>query len=150
MTLAFLLNVTSIKNKEVCTDDLLFVCKPKLTTSLRSFGEIGFVKTKSNIQSKLKNRGTICRFFGYSVHHANNVYRMFNLDVESIIQSRDIIWLNEVYHDWIERKVSHKKEIDDDLIANSNIQEVNNFQDKLRRVKDQDELKKKKVEGQCV
>jgi hypothetical protein len=50
MTVTFLLNVTSIKNKEVCPYELLFGCKPTLPTRLRSFGEIGVVKTKANIQ----------------------------------------------------------------------------------------------------
>jgi hypothetical protein len=58
MTVTFLLNVTPIKNKEGCPYELLFGCKPELPTSLRSFGEIGVVTTKANIQSKLKNRGT--------------------------------------------------------------------------------------------
>jgi hypothetical protein len=148
MTVTFLLNVTSIKNKEVCPYELLFGYKPKLPTTLRSFGEIGVVMTKANIQSKLKNRGTPCMFVGYSVHHANDDYRMLNLDTKSIIQSRNIIWLNELYHDWIARKVTQKKEIDDeddDVIANSKIQEVHIVQDKLRSSENQDELKKKKV-----
>jgi adenylosuccinate synthase len=71
---------------------------------------------------------------------------MLNLDNKSIIQSRDIIRLNEAYHDWIEKKVSRKKEIDDnDVIVNSKIQEVYIVQDYLRILQDQDELKKKKV-----
>jgi hypothetical protein len=49
MTVTFLSNVTSIKNKEVCPYELLFGCKPKSPTSLRSFGEIGVVTTKANI-----------------------------------------------------------------------------------------------------
>jgi hypothetical protein len=125
MTVMFLLNVTSTKNKEVCTYQLLFGFKPKLPTSLRSFGNIGILTTLANFQSKLKNRGTPCMFVGYSVHHENDVYRMLKLDTERIIQSRVIIWLNDTYHDWIDRKVSQKKEIndeDDDVIANSNIQ----------------------------
>jgi hypothetical protein len=108
MKVKFLSNVTSIKNKEVCPYELLFGCKPKLPTSLRSFGEIGVVTTKANIQSKLENRGKPCMFVGYSVHHANDVYRMLNLDTKRIIQSRDIIWLNEAYQDWIDGKVSQK------------------------------------------
>jgi hypothetical protein len=68
-------NLTSIKNKEVCPYELLFGCKSKLSTSLRSFGEIGVFTTKANIQSKLKNRGTPCMFVGYSVHHANDVIK---------------------------------------------------------------------------
>jgi hypothetical protein len=78
----FLSNVTSIKNKEVCPYELLLEYKPKLPTSLRSFGEIGVVTTKANMQSKLKNRGTPCMFVGYSVHHANVVYRMLNFDTK--------------------------------------------------------------------
>jgi hypothetical protein len=84
-------------------------------------------------------------FVGYPVHHKNDVYRMVNLNTKSIILSRDILWLNEAYHDWIERKVLQKKDIDDeddDVIVNSNIQEFNNGQDKLRSVQDQDKLKK--------
>jgi hypothetical protein len=87
-------------------------------------------------------------FVGYSVYHENDVYRMLNLDTKSIIHSRDIIWLNEGYHDWIDRKVSQKKEIDDeddDIITNSKIQEVSIVQDKLSSVQDQDELNKKKI-----
>jgi hypothetical protein len=87
---------------------------------LISFVKIGVVSTKANIQSKLKNRGIPCMFVGYSEHHANDVYRMLNLETKSIIHSRDIIWMNEAYHDWIERKVSQKEEIgneDDNVIA---------------------------------
>jgi hypothetical protein len=137
MTVTFLSNVTSIKNKEVCPYELSFGCKPKLPTSLRSFGEIGVVTTKANIQSKLGNRGTACMFVGYSVYHANDVYRMLNLDTKRIIHSLNIIWLNEAYHDWIDRKVSQKKETDDeddDVIANSKIQKVKDGQYKLSSV----------------
>jgi hypothetical protein len=49
-------------------------------------------------------------FVGYSVYHANDVYRMLNLDNKSIIQSRNIIWLNEADNDWIEKKF-HKRRI---------------------------------------
>jgi hypothetical protein len=77
-------------------------------------------------------------FVGYSVHHANDVYRILNLNTKRIIQSRDIIWLNEAYHDWNEKKV-YKKGIDDeddDGIANSKIQKVNIVQDNLRSAQD--------------
>jgi hypothetical protein len=148
MTVTFLLNVISIKNKDFCPYELLFDCKPKLPTSLRFFGEIGVLTTKANTQRKLKSRGTPCMFVGYSVHHTNDVYRMLNLYTKKIIQSRKIIWLNDAYHYWIDRKVLHKKEIDDeddDVITNSKIQEVKIVQDQLSSVQDQDELKTKKI-----
>jgi hypothetical protein len=34
-------------------------------------------------------------FVGYSVHHTNDIYRMLNLDIKSMIQSHEIILLNE-------------------------------------------------------
>jgi hypothetical protein len=71
-------------------------------------------------------------FVAHSVHHSNDVYRMLNLDTKSIIHSRDIIWLNEAYHDWIEMKILQKKVIDDeddDVIATLKIQEVKDLQD---------------------
>jgi hypothetical protein len=71
-----------------------------------------------------------------------------HLDTKRIIHSREIIWLNEAYHDWIEKKVSQKKETDDkddDVIANSKIREVKDGQDKSSSVQDQDELMKRKV-----
>jgi hypothetical protein len=72
MTVTILLNITSIKNEKVCPYELLFGCKPKFPTSLRSSSEIGVVMTKANIQSKLKNRGPPYTFVGYSVNHENN------------------------------------------------------------------------------
>ena len=36
-------------------------------------------------QGKLRNRGTVCMFVGYSVDHAHDVYRMLNLETDHII-----------------------------------------------------------------
>jgi hypothetical protein len=52
-------NVTPIKNKEVYPYELLFGCKPRLPTTLRSIGKFvkfGKFTYKANIQSKFKNR----------------------------------------------------------------------------------------------
>jgi hypothetical protein len=113
LTDTFLSNTTSIKNQEICPYQLLYGCKPRLPASLRSFGEIGIVTTKDKIQGKLNNRGTPCMFVGYSLHHAQDVYRMLNIETEMIINSRNIIWLNEMHRDWIRRKVKNQL-IDDD------------------------------------
>jgi hypothetical protein len=74
-------------------------------------------------------------FVGYSVHHVHYAYGMLNIDTKSIIQERETILLNEAYQNWIEKKVLQKKgnyNNDDDDIANSKTQEVNDGQDKLR------------------
>jgi hypothetical protein len=63
MTVIFLSNITSIKKKTICLHQLLFGSKPRLPKSFRSFGEIGIVTNKSDIQGKLANRGTPCIFW---------------------------------------------------------------------------------------
>jgi hypothetical protein len=64
MTVTYLSNITSIKEKMICPHQLLFGNKPRLPESLRSFGEIGVVMTKNDIQGKLTNRGTPCILWG--------------------------------------------------------------------------------------
>jgi hypothetical protein len=73
---------------------------------------------------------------------------MLNFNTKRIINLRNIIWLNEAYHDWFDWKISQKKEVDDeddDVIVNPKIQEVKDVQDKLSSAHDQDELKMKKI-----
>jgi hypothetical protein len=107
--------------------------------------KLTLLQLKPIFKASLKNRGTPCIFNGYSVHHANDVYRMLNHDAKSIIQSHNMICLNEVYHDWIEKKVIQKilNDDNDNFVANRKIQEVNIVQDKLKSSQDRDELKKK-------
>jgi hypothetical protein len=116
MTVTYLSNITSIKEKMICSYQLLFGNKPIVPESLRSFGEIGVVTTKNDIQGKLTNRGTPCIFMGYSINHAHDVYRMLNIKTKKIINSRDIIWMNTFYKDWkdqIDKKKSVVKDDDD-------------------------------------
>ena len=75
-----------------------FYGKPSpLINKLRSFGELGIVKTAKQHQSKLKNRGEACIFVGYTEHYSNSSYRMLNLRTHHVIVSRDIIWLNRMH-----------------------------------------------------
>jgi hypothetical protein len=73
---------------------------------------MGVVTTKSEIQGKLKNRGTTCMFMGYSVDHSNDVYRMLNLETKSIIHSRDIVWLDKSFTEWFSSKSTSKDQSD--------------------------------------
>jgi hypothetical protein len=114
MTVIYLSNITSIKEKMICPYQLLFGNKPTLLEILRSFGEIGVVTTKNDIQGKLTNRGTPCMFMGYSINHAHDVYRMLNIETKNIINSRDIIWMNKVYKDWKDQKDKKKSEVEDE------------------------------------
>jgi hypothetical protein len=74
------------------------------------------VTTKDGIQRKLKDRGLTCRFVGYSVDHANDVYRMLNLNSKSIIQKREVFWLEKYYNAWRKSKApSNDNDKDDDI-----------------------------------
>jgi hypothetical protein len=114
MTVTYLFNNTSIKEKMICPYQLQFGNKPRLPESLRSFGEIGVVTTKNDIQGKLANIGTPCMFMGYSIDHANDVYRMLHIKTKKIINSRDIIWMNKVYKDRKDQKDKNKSQVDDE------------------------------------
>ena len=65
--------------------------------NLKTFGEMCVVTTKKIIQGKLNDRGTVGLFVGYPQNHADDVYRIFNLQTKQIIKSRDLIWLNLNY-----------------------------------------------------
>jgi len=140
MTVTFLSNITSIKNKTICPYQLLFGSKARLPESLRSFGEIGVVMTKSDIQGKLSNRGTPCIFMGYSVNHAHDVYRMLNMETKKVINSRDMIWLNQVYNDWKVQKVKMYVEDDEGNAVEPKIQHINELQEEV-----QEEVQEEKV-----
>jgi hypothetical protein len=114
MTVTYLSNITSIKEKMICPYQLLFGNKPRLLESLRSFGEICVVTTKNDIQGKITNRGTPCMFMGYSTNHAHDVYRMISIETKKIIKSRDIIWMNTVYKDWKDQKDKTQSEVEDE------------------------------------
>jgi hypothetical protein len=101
---------------------------------LRSFGEIGVVTTKNDIQGKLTHRGALCMFMGYSSNHAHDVYRMLNIETKKIINSRDIVWMNKVYKDWKDQKDKKKSEVDDeDDAVEPNIQAANKTQKESSR-----------------
>jgi hypothetical protein len=123
----------------VCPNQLLFGCKPKLPASLRSFDKIEVVTTKDKIRGKLKNRGIPCMFVGYSVNHAHDVYRM-HIETEMIINSRDIIWLNQMHKDWILKKTNNQLNYDDDDGEDLMIQSVKKDHDAPAEVNNQDEF----------
>jgi hypothetical protein len=94
--------------------ELMFNEKAKELKNLRKFGEVCVAATKSKIQGKLSDRGSVCVFVGYPSNHANDVYRLLNLKTNHVIKSRDVIWLNKTYGEWMKSK-DNPKITDDDL-----------------------------------
>ena len=86
--------------------------------ALRTFGEIGVVTHYKNKQmrSKLDDRGRPCMFVGYPDNHVNDVYRMFDLQTEAIITTRDITWLSKMYGEYKGLTPIQVEDIDDDQL----------------------------------
>jgi hypothetical protein len=115
MNVTYLLNIMSTKSSFKSPFEFLYGEKPKLHDDLKMFCEVGVVTTKEKIQAKLSNQGTTCMFVGYTENHSRVVYRMLNLTTNSIINSRNIIWLNKTYK---ELKQSKPKifNVEDDIL----------------------------------
>lgn len=66
---------------------------------------MGVVKTEySKIQSKVSNKGETFMFVGYYLSHGSNVFRMFNTKTQSVRVTRDVVWLNLTFGQWIDKK----------------------------------------------
>ena len=100
--IATMLDSITVKPGETkCPHELFFGSVPKWARYLRTFGEVGIVKSAASIQSKLDNKGRPCVFVGYPQHSpAGNVYRFFTIDKHSIIHSRDVKWMNQLWRQY--------------------------------------------------
>jgi hypothetical protein len=110
-------NMLSDKGDEPSPYMKFYKKNPEYARELRTFGEIGVVTdhTKRKIAGKLEDRGRTCMFVGYAHNHAGDVYRMFTLDTQKVIMSRDIIWLNKVYGQYKGLKPGTTQIIDTDI-----------------------------------
>jgi hypothetical protein len=70
---------------------------PKFTNSLCVWGEAGTVKIKTDKTPKLANRGVQFVFVGYALGHLGDTYRMWNPVADGVHQTRDVIWLWQMY-----------------------------------------------------
>jgi hypothetical protein len=113
MNFTYLSNIISTKSNLKSPFELFYSEKPTFYNNLKIFGEVGVVTTKDKIQAKLSNRVTTCMFVGYTEHHSRDVYRILNLTTNSIINSRDIIWLNKTYGEWKNNKTTISTAEDD-------------------------------------
>jgi hypothetical protein len=118
--------------------------KPTLHDNLKIFGEVGMITTKDKIQAKLSNRGTTFMLIGYTEHHSSDVYRMLNLSINSIINYRDIVWLNKTYGEWKNTKATISTTEDDTIELPTGIDKMKVTTNATKDTKDEgDELYKK-------
>ena len=71
---------------------------PKWTQHLRTWGESGTVKIKTDTTPKIADRGIQCMFVGYSVDHDGDCFDMWHPKTNKVYITRDVIWLNRMYY----------------------------------------------------
>ena len=81
--------------------ELMYGNHPKWIKNIHLFGEVAMIADRTKIKSKLTNRGFPAIFIGYCDDHAENVFQFFNWKNKSILRSRDVIWLNKTYTEYM-------------------------------------------------
>jgi hypothetical protein len=71
---------------------------PKWVKHLRTWGESGTVKIKSDTTPKIADRGIQCMFVGHSADHDGDCYEMWYPKTNRVYTTRDVIWLNCMYY----------------------------------------------------
>jgi hypothetical protein len=91
---------------------LMYNTQFKVFKNLKTFGRMFVVTTKTTIQEKLNDRGTVGLFVVYPDNPANDV---FNIKTNQIIKSRDLVWLNLSYGNINKSKNIIKSQDDEDI-----------------------------------
>jgi hypothetical protein len=72
------LTVIKIGNQEAIRYEHWCGKNPEFSEHLRTWGEVGTVKIKTNATPKIGDRGIQCMFVGYSLNHTADCYEMWN------------------------------------------------------------------------
>ena len=91
------LDVVTIDNESRTRYEHLFGSNPAFAQHLRTWGEAGTVKLKTDTTPKMHTKGVACVFVGYTNDHAGDCYRMWNPISNMIHETRDVLWLNRMY-----------------------------------------------------
>jgi hypothetical protein len=112
---------------------------PEWIPFLRAFGEISIVKTTTNLQAKLTNRGIPGMYLGPADDHKGDTYTFWNPITKDIVESHSAIFLNQTYAEF--------QKLDKSQIA----KQVATITDELNEMFDEDEdVTKEAIEGEYL
>ena len=77
---------------------------PDYAKYFRTIGEMVVVRSITTVKSKIEDQRKTFMLLGYSKIHTGGTYRMSNIRIKCIILSRDIIWFNKTYREYIARR----------------------------------------------
>jgi hypothetical protein len=95
----------------------MFGKTPEWAKHLRTFGEAGTVKIKTDTTPKLHDRGVQCMFVGYAENHKGGVYRIWNPKTRKIHITRDVIFLKRMLFQTTVDEVSVVPSVTQDAVA---------------------------------
>jgi hypothetical protein len=104
-TATLLKNIILKHHSEITSYELLHGKASPHIDFLRKFGEVAMVHDAKQIQGKLKNKGKPCIFVGYPENHSMEVYEFLTLENQSLILSRNYIWLNQSYGEYMNLEI---------------------------------------------
>jgi hypothetical protein len=96
---------------------------PKWMKHMRTWGESGTVKVKTDTTPKIADRGLQCMFVGYSKDHDGDCYEMWYPQTNRIYTTRDVIWIKRMYYS--EDKIMLEAATNVFQIENVGMEEVN-------------------------
>jgi hypothetical protein len=97
------LTVITIGNREAPRYEHWCGKNPEFSQYLRTWGEVGMVKVKTDATPRIGDRGVKCMFVGYSLDHTADCYEMWDPATLRVNQTRDVIWLNRMYYNRVEQ-----------------------------------------------
>jgi hypothetical protein len=71
---------------------------PKWVNHLRTWGESGTVKVRTDTTPKIADRGIQCMFVGHAKDHDGDCYDLWYPKTNRIFSTRDVVWLNKMYY----------------------------------------------------
>jgi hypothetical protein len=119
--------VITIRDREATRYEHWCGKNPEFSAHLRTWGEVGTVKIKTNATPKIGDRGIQCMFVGYSLDHTAACYEMWDPATSRVHQTRDVIWLNRMYYNRVEptNNIVVEPDMEPVIIYHTNNPEVN-------------------------
>jgi hypothetical protein len=90
--------VTTIQGKTATRYEHWCGRLPKWVKHLRTWGESGTVKVKTDTTPKRVDRGIQCIFVRYSKDHDGDCVEMWYPKTNKVYTTRDVVWLNKMYY----------------------------------------------------
>jgi hypothetical protein len=85
-------NVVVTSGSDVSADEKWYGKAPTVYETLQPWGRIGYVTKQTTFKKKFSEKSYKCICVGHAKDHAKDVYRMYNLETQKIVFSRDIRW----------------------------------------------------------